>query len=154
MPKEIEKKFLVDIEKWNRQGKKEHLIQGYLSTQKERVVRIRLAGNQAFITIKGEKQGISRDEYEYSIPLEDAQRILYDLCERPLIEKYRYQIEYHGQIWIVDEFLGVNQGLIVAEIELETETQEIYFPDWVGTEVTDDHKYSNAYLVRHPYSDW
>jgi len=154
MPTEIERKFLVKSEEWRTLGTGTIYRQGYIATKKGTTVRVRLAGNQGYITIKGASKGISRAEYEYSIPAEDAQEMLDNLCEPPLIEKTRYKIEIAGLIWEVDEFSGKNQGLIVAEVELTDANQTIEMPDWIGQEVSDDARYYNANLAQHPYSEW
>ncbi len=154
MPTEIERKFLVKSEEWRTLGTGTIYRQGYIATKKGTTVRVRLAGNQGYITIKGASKGISRSEYEYSIPAEDAQEMLDNLCEPPLIEKTRYKIEIAGLIWEVDEFAGKNQGLIVAEVELTDANQTIEIPDWIGQEVSDDARYYNANLAQHPYSEW
>ena len=154
MPTEIERKFLVKSEEWRTLGTGTIYRQGYIATKKGTTVRVRLAGNQGYITIKGTSKGISRAEYEYPIPTEDAQEMLDNLCEPPLIEKTRYKIEIAGLIWEVDEFSGKNQGLIVAEVELTDANQTIEMPDWIGQEVSDDTRYYNANLAQHPYSEW
>lgn len=155
MSKEIERKFLLRNDDW-RAGDTPGTVfrQGYLSTVKERTVRVRIAGDKAFLTIKGLPQGIARSEFEYEIPLPDAEAMLDELCERPFIEKTRYRIEHAGLIWEIDEFTGANTGLIVAEVELDGEHQPVELPGWVGEEVSDDRRYSNSNLVRHPYSSW
>lgn len=130
------------------------LRQGYLSSVPDRVVRVRIEGDNAILTIKGKSSGATRGEWEYPIPLEDAQVFLDTLCERPLIEKSRYRITYEGMIWEVDEFFGDNAGLVVAEIELAAENQTFVKPEWIGDDVTDDPRYFNANLIRHPYSTW
>jgi len=130
------------------------LRQGYLSSVPDRVVRVRIEGDSAILTIKGKSSGATRGEWEYPIPLEDAQVFLDTLCERPLIEKSRYRITYEGMIWEVDEFFGDNAGLVVAEIELAAENQTFVKPEWIGDDVTDDPRYFNANLIRHPYSTW
>jgi adenylate cyclase len=151
---EIERKFLVCGEGWKTMGQGVLLRQGYLSSDPERIVRVRIEGDSAVLTIKGRTQGATRAEWEYQIPMADAQDFLNSLCERPIIEKYRYRIQYEGMIWEVDEFLGDNAGLIVAEIELEQEDQPFAKPDWLGAEVTGDKRYYNAQLLRHPYTQW
>jgi len=153
MAQEIERKFLVTGEAW-RQVDGTLYRQGYLNTTKERTVRVRRKGHQAFLTIKGETVGATRLEFEYEIPSDDADQMLDELCERPLIEKKRYKIEHQGLIWEVDEFFGENEGLILAEVELAHEDQAIPKPSWIGTEVTDDPRYFNANLVNHPYRQW
>ena len=154
MPKEIEKKFLVKGDDWRGKAVGKRYRQGYLSTVKERTVRVRTVDAKGFITVKGQSVGASRSEYEYEIPVTDANEMLDRLCERPLIEKTRYRIPGAGVVWEVDEFGGENRGLIVAEVELESEDQQVSLPDWIGREVTDDPRYFNANLVAHPYSRW
>ncbi len=153
MSKEIERKFLVKGNGW-REGEAKTFRQGYLSTVKERTVRVRAAGDKAYLTIKGLTQGATRAEYEYAIPVKDAEEMLDTLCERPLIEKRRYVVEHAGLTWEVDEFFGENAGLVIAEVELESEEQPFDKPPWVGDEVTHDPRYFNANLVAHPYSKW
>jgi CYTH domain-containing protein len=161
MATEIERKFLVKGDEWRKRSQSKASLaagsvyrQGYLSTKKGCSVRVRLVGNQGYLTIKGLSQGISRAEYEYPIPAEDAQEMLDKLCDRPLIEKTRYKIELGGLTWEIDEFAGENQGLIVAEVELTDENQTIELPDWIDKEVSDDSRYYNVNLVQHPYSQW
>jgi adenylate cyclase len=151
---EIERKFLLCGDGWRALGQPVLLRQGYLSSQRERVVRVRIEGGAAMLTIKGISVGASRGEWEYPIPLADAEQLLDGLCEQPLVEKYRRRIDFGGMVWEVDEFLGANAGLVVAEIELESEQQAFARPDWIGAEVTDDARYFNSSLIRHPYSQW
>ncbi len=154
MAKEIERKFLVKGDSWRGQSNGKRYRQGYLSTVKERTVRVRVAGDKGFITVKGVNVGPTRSEYEYEIPLADVKEILDRLCERPPIEKTRYRIQFGGLTWEVDEFEGENRGLITAEVELTDENQEVSFPDWIGAEVTGDPRYFNSNLVAHPFSRW
>lgn len=151
---EIERKFLVRDERWKTMGQGVPLRQGYLSSAPDRIVRVRIEGDTAVLTIKGRSIGMTRAEWEYPIPLADAQAMLDNLCERPLIEKKRYRIPYQGMTWEVDEFFGENAGLVVAEIELESEEQEFARPDWIGDEVTQDARYFNANLMKNPYTKW
>jgi CYTH domain-containing protein len=152
--REIERKFLVKGDSWR--GKADGIMvrQGYLSTEKERVVRVRTLGERGFLAIKGSTKGISRPEYEYGIPLGEAQEMLDRLCIRPLLEKKRYALEHQGLTWKIDEFLCANQGLILAEVELAHEEQEIRLPEWVGEEVSHDPRYFNSNLVKNPYGQW
>lgn len=152
MPTEIERKFLVTSEAW-RTGKPTLYVQGYLNRDKHRTVRIRIAGDEAMITIKGVTIGMSRAEYEYSIPLNDAKDML-KLCEGPLIKKQRWLHTVGSLTWEIDEFLGLNEGLIVAEVELEDEGQKVALPDWVGEEVTHDDRYFNSSLSSDPFTAW
>lgn len=149
---EVERKFLVRGDAW-RDEPAIYYSQGYLSRAKERTVRVRIAGEEAFLTIKGISVGASRAEFEYPIPLWDARELL-KLCEQPLIEKYRRKILYEGFIWEVDEFLGENLGLVVAEVELPDEGSSFIKPAWVGVEVTSDPRYFNSALSALPYSRW
>jgi adenylate cyclase len=153
MGREIERKFLVQGTDWKRLGVSTAMRQGYLSTDPERVVRVRVEGDKAALTIKGKSAGAVRGEWEYAIPVADAEELL-ALCQRPLIEKRRYRIEHGGMLWEVDEFDGDNAGLVVAEIELQTEDQQFDKPAWVGAEVTHDARYYNANLLKNPYSNW
>jgi len=154
LAKEIERKFLVAGEDWRALARGTRYRQGYLSTVKERTVRVRTIDDKGFLTIKGITVGATRSEYEYEIPAADADEMLDDLCEQPIIEKNRYEIPLAGVTWEVDEFLGVNDGLIVAEVELQSEDQSFPKPDWIGEEVTDDPKYFNANLIARPFSTW
>ncbi len=154
MAKEIERKFLIAGDAWRQLATGTHYRQGYLSTVKERTVRVRTINEEAFLTIKGVTRGFTRVEYEYEIPHADAVELLDDLCEQPIIDKHRYKIECDGLLWEVDEFHGVNQGLIVAEVELESEDQELSRPDWIGEEVSDDPRYYNANLIANPFTTW
>jgi len=154
MAREIERKFLVKGNSWRTGIEGKTLKQGYLSTNTERVVRIRVIGNQGYLTIKGINVGVTRAEYEYKIPIEDANAMLNTLCEQPIIEKLRYTIGYHGFVWEVDEFKGENQGLIIAEIELSDEGESFVKPDWIGEEVSEDPRYFNSNLIKHPYKSW
>jgi CYTH domain-containing protein len=154
MAKEIERKFLVRGNTWRGQDGGKRYRQGYLSTVKERTVRVRTTGDKGFITIKGESVGATRSEYEYEIPLADANEMLDRLCERPLIEKTRYRVSHEGLAWEIDEFEGDNRGLTIAEVELKDETQSVTLPSWIGQEVTGDPRYFNANLVANPFSQW
>lgn len=153
MSKEIERKYLVKGEAWKELGEGVLYRQGYLNSQKERVVRARTMGPKAALTIKGITVGATRLEFEYDIPMDDCNQLL-DLCEQPIIEKTRYKIPYGGLIWEVDEFHGVNDGLVVAECELESEDQSIEKPDWIVEEVTGDPRYFNSNLIANPFTTW
>ena len=152
MATEIEKKFLVKEGIWRNEKGTEYR-QGYLNSAKERVVRVRTIDDKGYLTIKGITVGASRTEFEYEIPRQDADQLL-DLCEKPLIEKIRYQVLQGEFVWEIDEFVGENKGLIVAEVELESEDQEVPKPDWVGKEVTGDPRYFNSNLIKNPYTMW
>lgn len=149
---EIERKFKVK-EHFRPTGVGIEMAQGYLSCDPRRTVRIRIAGIQGFLTIKGETCGATRSEYEYEIPAEEARELL-ALCDTPLVEKTRYVEMFCGKRWEVDIFHGANEGLRVAEIELAAEAEEFALPKWVGDEVTGERRYYNAALIAHPYSAW
>jgi len=152
MGKEIERKYLIKGETWRtKEGTKYR--QGYLNSIKERVVRVRTIDDQGYLTIKGITVGATRLEFEYPVPLEDANQLL-ELCEKPLIEKNRYKVKHEGMIWEIDEFFGENDGLIVAEVELQSEEQEFMKPEWLGEEVTGDPRYFNSNLIKHPFTEW
>lgn len=154
MGKEIERKFLVKDKSYQTLGKGVLYYQGFLSTVKERVVRVRVVGEKAFLTIKGVSKGAKRTEFEYEIPTGDAEFMLDELCEKPIIIKYRYNINFGEFLWEVDEFKGENDGLVVAEIELQHEDQKFDKPNWLGEEVTEDPRYYNANLIKHPFKSW
>lgn len=154
MGKEIERKFLLKGDAWRALAEGTLYRQGYLNSAKERTVRIRTVGDQAFLTIKGITVGATRAEYEYPIPFDECNAMLDSLAEKPLIEKKRYKIALDGLVWEVDEFFGDNRGLIVAEVELASEDQVFAKPAWVGAEVTGDPRYFNSNLIKHPYSKW
>ncbi|MCA9732266.1 MAG: CYTH domain-containing protein [Deferribacteres bacterium] len=154
MGKEIERKFLVNGDAWRALAKGTVYRQGYLSTTKERVVRVRTIDEKGFLTIKGVTTGVTRAEFEYEIPTSDANLMLDNLCERPLIEKTRYKIELGGLVWEIDEFAGDNQGLIIAEVELQDEKQQFEKPEWIGEEVSGDPRYFNSNLIKYPFTKW
>lgn len=149
---EIERKFRV-ADTFRPTGIGIEMAQGYLSRDPNKTVRIRMAGIQGFLTIKGETCGATRSEYEYEIPAEEARELL-ALCDTPLVEKTRYVEMFCGKRWEVDIFHGANEGLRVAEIELAAEAEEFALPEWVGDEVTGERRYYNAALIAHPYSAW
>jgi adenylate cyclase len=151
---EIERKFLPCSDGWRTLGQPVLLRQGYLSSDPARVVRVRIEGDLGWLTIKGPSVGASRGEWEYPIPVQDASELLDGLCQQPIIEKYRRRIAWGGMVWEVDEFLGANAGLVVAEIELRSEDQAFAKPDWAGIEVTGDARYYNSSLIAHPFSSW
>ncbi|QEM02957.1 CYTH domain-containing protein [Mucilaginibacter rubeus] len=152
---EIERKFLVDQEKWQQVTKPEamHFRQGYIFSDEKKTIRVRVTDTEAYITIKGSTAGFSRSEFEYTIPAADGVQLLDNFAASEL-EKYRYRITYAGKLWEVDEFLGDNQGLLMAEIELGSEDEEFELPPWVTTEVTGDDRYYNARLSVHPFKNW
>ncbi|MGZ6971774.1 MAG: CYTH domain-containing protein, partial [Thermoanaerobaculia bacterium] len=151
---EIERKFLVTGTAWKALAAGVLTRQGYLSSAAERTVRVRIAGEKGFLTVKGVNRGVTRTEFEYPIPAVDAAAMLDDLCERPLIEKTRYRIPFGAHVWEVDEFHGVNDGLVVAEVELASADEEPALPPWVGREVSRDARYFNANLVKRPFTTW
>lgn len=153
MAQEIERKYLVIGDEWRALGRGKRFRQGYLSTVKERTVRVRMVGDQAWLTVKGLTVGASRLEFEYEIPPEDAAQLL-DLCEQPIIEKTRYVVPMGSLRWEIDDFEGANAGLVVAEVELEHPDQRIERPPWIGEEVTEDPRYYNANLIAYPFSAW
>jgi len=154
MGTEIERKFLLQGDSWRSLATGTKYRQGYLNSTKERVVRVRTIDDDGFLTIKGITTGATRVEYEYKIPKKDATEMLDELCEKPIIEKNRYKIDFAGFIWEVDEFFRENRGLIVAEIELESEGQPFEKPEWIGDEVTGDPKYFNSNLIVNPFTKW
>jgi adenylate cyclase len=151
---EIERKFLVSGEAWRETAEGTRYRQGFLSTEPERTVRVRVAGPRGSITVKGKNVGARRAEFEYEIPVADAERMLDTLCQRPLIEKVRYTLAVGPHTWEIDVFEGSNAGLLVAEIELSSEDEAFEKPEWVGDEVTDDPRYFNSNLVANPYGTW
>jgi adenylate cyclase len=152
---EIERKFLVDHNKWDKVEKPAgiHYRQGYLLAESGRTIRIRISDKDAFINLKSKSTNVSRSEYEYEIPLEDGRAIL-DSFTTIGTEKTRYEISYANKVWEVDVFMGDNAGLIVAEIELESEDEKFERPDWVTIEVTEDGRYTNAALAKRPFKNW
>lgn len=152
MAKEIERKFLVK-DSWQPQSEGIKIAQGYLSTVPERTVRVRIKGNRGYLTIKGKNQGISRAEFEYEIPVQDAEELL-QMAEQPILVKTRYLEQQGDFTWEVDVFAGENQGLVVAEIELPAEDAEFSRPAWLGQEVSGDVRYYNANLIKCPFSLW
>ena len=154
MAKEIERKFLVKTAAWKPQGPGVRFKQGYLNTQKERVVRVRIEGDRAKLTIKGVTTGVTRSEFEYVIPVEDASILLDNLCEKPLIDKHRHAEMHGGKTWEIDVFHGDNEGLVVAEIELGSESEAFTRPDWAGEEVSSDPRYFNSNLLKNPFRNW
>lgn len=154
MAVEIEKKFLLTNDEWKKDSTSDIYFQGYILSGTGKTVRVRIAGEKGFLTIKGKHSGISRMEFEYPIPLEDARLLLQEMCEQPIIHKKRYKVEYGGFIWEIDEFFGENNGLVMAEIELDDENQQFPKPEWLGREVSHDGRYYNASLRQNPYKDW
>ena len=154
MATEIERKFLLANNGWRGLAEGKRYCQGYISSGARGTVRIRTVGEIGFLTIKGPTRGLARAEYEYRIPYADAEEMLATLCSTPLIEKIRYSVAFAGSIWEIDEFKRENDGLVVAEIELEHPQQQFVVPPWIGQEVSDDPRYRNSYLAIHPYGTW
>lgn len=155
MGTEIERKFRVTGMDWRGEAVSETTLrQGFLGTEPERTVRVRLMDGQGLLTIKGITRGACRAEYEYPIPPEDAAEMLDDLCLPGLVEKTRYRVPRGGHVWEIDVFHGANDGLVIAEVELGAEDEAIDLPDWIGHEVTGDPRYYNANLARCPYREW
>lgn len=154
MGKEVERKFVVDVSTWQPQAAGVHFKQGYLNSMKERVVRVRIEGERAKLTIKGPNVGVTRSEFEYSIPVDDASLLLDELCEQPLIDKHRHKEVHGGKLWEIDVFHGENEGLVVAEIELASEEEAFEAPAWAVREVSSDPRYFNSNLLKHPFKSW
>ena len=154
MSKEIERKFLLASDEWKSEvSRSVTLKQGYLSSTKERTVRVRISGEQAFLTIKGPVTGVTRAEYEYEIPVKDGLAMI-PLCEQPLIEKTRHYVPSGDHLWEIDVFTGANEGLTVAEVELSAEGEAFIRPAWLGREVSDDMRYYNSSLIHRPFTSW
>jgi len=155
MGREIERKFLLRSEAWRQQvGHSTRLTQGYLLRGSTSAIRVRISGDAAELNIKHTVDGINRLEYEYAIPIDDAREILDQVAARPLIDKTRHHVHHAGHLWEIDEFHGENAGLVLAEIELTHEHEDFARPDWVGEEVSDDARYYNSNLSKHPYTRW
>lgn len=153
MALEIERKFLVDTTKWKPTDRGTLLCQAYLSIDPNPTVRVRIAGNKAFLTIKGRSQSIARPEFEYEIPVDEAQELMKLAISSP-VEKIRHRVNFESLIWEIDVFSEKNKGLVIAEIELESENQEFARPDWILEEVSGDRRYYNSYLSEHPFVEW
>lgn len=152
MGKEIERKFLVGTDSWRQVASNKTFIrQGYIRSL-DCTVRVRIAGTTGYLTIKGRTTNFTRDEYEYQIPLQDAEAMLTNLCLAGIVEKYRYQVIFKGNEWVIDEFTGKNFGLIMAEIEMPNEQYAFNSPDWLGKEVSHDSRYTNGALAMTPYN--
>jgi CYTH domain-containing protein len=147
---EVERKFLIRDDTWNDGSHGVRIAQGYLTLDPDRTVRVRLAGENAWITVKGRTQGITRAEFEYQIPPDDARDLL-ELCLPSVIDKTRHRIEFRGHVWEVDVFHGANEGLVIAEVELADESVSPELPPWIGLEVSDDVRYFNANLASRPF---
>jgi len=154
MAKEIERKFLVKNDSYKESAQKNLIKQGYISTDIDKIVRVRISGEKAYLTIKGKNIGITRSEFEYEIQIDDAENMLENICQKPIVEKIRYKLEYEGHTWEIDEFFGDNEGLKLAEIELKSEDEAFKKPEWLGIEVSDDVRYYNANLIKSPYKEW
>jgi adenylate cyclase len=155
MATEIERKFLVQNDLWRDQVIEEsRLQQGYLANQNNASIRVRTANGRAWLNIKSATLGIRRLEFEYEIPLEDAEQILQEIAQQPFIDKIRYKVKCGDHVWDLDVFEGANNGLVVAEVELGTEDEAFEMPQWAGAEVSGDPRYYNVNLVQHPYRDW
>ena len=155
MPIEIERKFLLIDENWRLKADAGiSMRQGYLSNNSKSSIRVRISGEQANLNIKSSTPGTVRREYEYPIPVVEAEELLADLCHELLIEKVRYHVEFSGFTWEIDVFSGANSGLVVAEIELVAIDQDFPRPAWLGREVSDEIRYYNSHLAGYPYLDW
>ncbi|CRZ19361.1 CYTH domain-containing protein [Kingella kingae] len=151
---EIERRFLLRDDSWREHASAPQVLQqGYISVEKECTIRVRVAGNRAWLTLKGYISDVSRHEFEYEIPLADAQTMLATVCPFK-IEKHRYIVEHEGFVFEIDEFFGDNAPLIVAELELPSEDTAYAKPDWLGEEITSDGRFTNAYLSKHPFGSW
>ena len=154
MAVEIERKYLIDLEKLGTLKNANRIKQGYITTNKDAVVRVRVKNDKAYLTIKGSNTGIARLEFEYEIPLNEANEMLEKLCQKPVIDKTRYIINHENHTWEVDIFYGDNEGLVVAEVELSSEDEHINLPIWVKEEVSHDDRYFNSNLMKLPFKDW
>lgn len=154
MGTEIERKFLLVSDDWRELGKGQSYCQGYICSGEGRTVRVRTVEDRGYLTIKGPTLGLSRSEYEYHIPFDDALELLRTLCAKPLIKKIRYTLTFAGFVWEIDEFKEENDGLVVAEIELEYPEQEFGIPPWIGKDVSHDMRYRNSSLTLNPYCNW
>ena len=151
---EIERKFLLKNNSWKKEVKETISIrQGYLNSEIERTIRIRIQGERGVLTIKGKNQNVTRKEFEYQIPLDDALHLI-SMCEKPIIEKTRFLIPSNRSTWEIDVFDGENKGLVIAEIELSSEEESFDIPNWLGKEVSSESKYYNSSLITNPYSKW
>lgn len=151
---EIERKFLLKSDFPKEDATKVfHIKQGYLNDNPDRTVRVRITNSHGYFCVKGRTQNISKMEFEYEIPIDDALKLL-ELCKRPIIAKTRYKIPYEGHLWEVDVFEGENEGLVMAEVELQSEDETAVLPKWIGKEVSGDKRYYNSYLSLHPYNEW
>jgi adenylate cyclase len=155
MAVEIERKYLVKNDSWRKSVEAQaHIMQGYLANDDTASVRVRVKGDAAYLTIKGATSGISRSEYEYQIPVEDAETMLRELAIFPAIDKVRYSVRSGKHLWDLDLFSGENEGLVMAEVELASEDEDFQMPDWAGEEVSGDTRYYNVNLASNPYKSW
>ena len=154
MAKEIERKFLIDMNIIGELNDGKRISQGYISTSDKTVVRARIKGSEGFLTLKGQVKSFTCSEFEYQIPLIDAEKIIDELCDGGIVDKTRYDIFHKGHTWEVDVFHGHNQGLVVAEVEVQSESEHVDLPEWILEEVTGDVKYFNVSLLSNPYSTW
>lgn len=155
MAVEIERKFTLKNDNWRKDVQRsQRYVQGYLAGNDRSSIRVRIAGDKANLNIKSATLGIFRQEYEYDIPLSDAEEMIETLCEKPVIDKIRHFVSFAGKTWEIDEFSGENQGLIVAEVELYSENEQITLPEWVDEDVSHDTRYYNVCLVKNPYKNW
>ena len=154
MALEIERKFLLKDDSWKSHVVRSHILkQGYLAASPGPTVRIRTSDHSAFLTIKGKTTGISRVEFEYDVPMEEALELLKLSANAP-IEKTRHIVKANGHVWEIDVFEGANLGLVLAEVELQSEDEQIVLPSWIGIEVSDDPRYFNSYLSQNPFNEW
>jgi adenylate cyclase len=154
MAVEIERKYLIDLTQIGTLENGYRIRQGYITTNKDAVVRVRVKNDKGYLTIKGSNIGVSRLEFEYEIPLVEANEMLDKLCQKPIIDKTRYLIDFEKHIWEIDIFYGDNEGLVIAEVELEDENEKIKLPLWIKEEVSGDIKYYNSNLMKYPYNQW
>ena len=154
MATEIERKFLVDVSRMGPLVDGIEMLQGYIPTRDRTAVRVRLAGNEAWLTLKGESRGAARSEFEYPVPPEDARRMIEEFCAGKVISKTRHRVEFEGYVWEVDIFAGDNAGLVLAEVELSREDECPPLPPWAGREVTADSRYFNSALYENPFCEW
>ncbi|WP_445360305.1 CYTH domain-containing protein [Microbulbifer sp. EKSA005] len=154
MAKEIERKFLVDKKAIASFTGGKRIKQAYISTESKAVVRVRVIGDHAYLTLKGESKGITRTEFEYPIPFEDADEMIAELCDGPIIDKTRFIVEHEKHTWEIDIFHGDNDGLIIAEVEMQSESESVELPEWIDKEVTGDPRYYNSNLLYFPFKDW
>ncbi len=151
---EIERKYLVKNLDFVKYGVPHRIKQGYISTEEGRVVRIRIKDQKGYLTLKSAAQGFARHEFEYEIPVADAELMLDEMCHKPIIDKTRFDLLHKGKKWEIDVFNGENEGLIIAEIELQSKDEEFKIPPFIDREVTDDPRYYNAYIAQHPFCTW